>query len=127
MIMDRERPVKDDSQLGEKTKFSKKIEFRSEKRTGSEKKASVEFMPGGINIPYHFKLKDLSSKGLGIIVRKDSKVLDHIKPGDVLDMLYHPDEATANPVAQRTQIKHISEPEPGKHEDHMLVGLMIVK
>ncbi len=119
--------MKDDSQASEEIKSNGKIDFRSEERIKVPKKASVEFMPGKIKIPYHFKLKDFSSKGLGILVRKDSKVLEQIKPGDILDMLYHPDEATANPVAQRTQIKHISEPEPGKHEDHMLVGLMILE
>jgi hypothetical protein len=118
--------VKNDSQPSEEIKSGDKIDSRSEERTECQKKASVEFMPGNIKIPYHFKLKDLSSKGLGIIVRKDSKVLEQIKPGDILDMLYHPDEATATPMAQRTQIRHISEPEPGKHENHMLVGLMIL-
>ncbi len=119
--------MKNDSQPSEEIRSGDKLNFRSEERTEAQKKASVEFMPGNIKIPYHFKLKDLSSKGLGIIVRKDSKVLEQIKPGDILDMLYHPDEATANPVTQRTQIKHISEPEPGKHEDHMLVGLLILE
>lgn len=101
--------------------------FREEERAESLKPGSVEFIPGGNHIPYHFKLKDFSSKGLGILVRKDSKVLQNIKIGDVLNMKYHPEMATVNPKVHQTQIKHISEPEPGKHKGHMLVGLMIME
>ncbi|MBU1344584.1 MAG: hypothetical protein KKE44_09815 [Proteobacteria bacterium] len=110
-----------------KNDSEKKMNLRGEDRKESLKSASVEFIPGDNEIAYHFKLKDFSSKGLGIIVRKDSKVLKCIKSGDILTMKYHPDEATANPVPQLTEIKHISEPEPGKHKDHMLVGLLILE
>ena len=108
-------------------KNNEKTELRFETRTEAPKDASVEFVPGDNEIAYHFKLKDFSSKGFGIIVRKDSKVLKHIKSGDIIDMRFHPDEATANPVPHRIEIKHISEPEPGKHRDHMLVGLLIIE
>jgi hypothetical protein len=100
--------------------------LRGDTREDAGKNASVEFMPGTCKIPYHFKLKDFSSKGFGILVRKDSKVLKHINPGDILDMRYYPEVATADPVPHRTQIKHISEPEPGTHQDHLLVGLLIL-
>ncbi len=104
-----------------------KMDLRSEIREEAQQKASVEFIPGEKKISYHFKLKDFSSKGFGIIVRKDSKVLEHIKTGDVLNMKYHPSEAIANPEAHLTKIQHISEPEPGKHIDHMIVGLLIIE
>lgn len=101
-------------------------DLRVEARIENRKNASVEFTPGENEIAYHFNLKDFSSKGFGIMVRKDSKVLKHLKTGDILDMRYHPDKATANPELHRTQIKHISEPAPGKHQDHMIVGLLIL-
>ncbi|WP_457553193.1 hypothetical protein [Desulfobacula sp.] len=104
-----------------------KMNLRIETRTESPRDASVEFTPGDTKMAYHFKLRDFSSKGLCIMVRKDSKVLKYIKTGDVLSMRYHPDEATANPVSHKTQIKHISEPEFGKQQDHMLVGLLILE
>ena len=104
-----------------------KTELRGEPRSENQNHGSVEFIPGNNEIVYHFKLKDFSSKGFGILVRKDSKVLNHIRIGDVLSMKYHPEKATANPVPHQTEIKHISEPEPGKHKGHMLVGLLIVE
>lgn len=100
------------------------INLRGEDRIEGLENTSVEFIPGNTSIAYHFKLKDFSSKGFGILVRKDSKVLDHIKAGDVLTMKYHPDRARVNPVAHQTQIRHISE--PGKKQDYMLVGLMVL-
>jgi hypothetical protein len=101
--------------------------LRAEVRTEIRKKASVEFIPGKNEMAYHFKLKDFSSTGLGIIVRKDSNVLKHIKIGDILTMKYYPEEAAAHPVFHQTQIKHISEPDPGKQQDHLLVGLFILE
>lgn len=109
------------------SEHKEKMNSRIETRTESRENASVEFIPGNVAMAYQFKLRDFSSKGLCIIVRKDSKVLKHIKTGDILDMRYYPNEATANPVSHRTQIKHISEPDPGKHQDHMLVGLLILE
>ncbi len=106
--------------------MDKSTDKREEKRVISSEHSSVEFIPGGNQIPYHFKLKDFSSKGFGILVRKDSKVLQNIKIDDVISMKYHPEVATVDPKVYQTQIKQISEPEPGKHEDHMLVGLMIM-
>jgi len=103
------------------------MNLRAEVRTESEANASVEFKPGDNVLSYHFKLKDFSSGGFGILVRKDSKVLKHIKQGDVLTMMYHPDRVDSNPIPHNTQIKHISEPEPGKHIDHMVVGLLILE
>ena len=102
-------------------------ESRGELRTEAGDDASVEFIPGNNEVPYQFKLKDFSSEGIGILVRKDSKVLKHIKKGDILTMKYHPKKTPGNPVPRQTQIRHITEPEPGKHEGHMVVGLMVIK
>lgn len=103
-----------------------KINLRKEERIESQENASVEFILGNDKIAYHFRLRDFSSKGFGIMVRKDSKVLNYIKEGDVLEMKYHPEEATRNPASHQTQIKHISKTEPGKQLDHVLIGLLIL-
>ncbi len=104
-----------------------KINLRKEPRSASLHHGSVEFATANQKISYHFNLKDFSAKGFGILVRKDSKVLENLKAGDILKMKYHPEKATVNPMVYQTQIKHISEPEPGKHQGHLLVGLLIVE
>ena len=100
---------------------------RIEPRITGHENASIEFIPGSGKIFYQFKLRDFSSKGFGILVKKDSKVLKLLKTGDILDIKYHPEERTASPVIHKTQIRHISEPEPGTFKDHMLVGLLILE
>ncbi len=109
------------------TSPDEKTNLRTEARSDDLRQGSVEFVPGNNELTYQFKLKDFSSKGFGILVRKDSKVLKRVKTGDILTMKYHPEMATVAPVSHQTQIKHISEPEPGKHQDHMLVGLLIME
>ena len=104
-----------------------KTNLRGETRVENLHGASVEFIPGKAAIAYHFRLKNFSSKGFGIMVRKDSKLLTHIKTGDILNMKYYPDKATANPVSHQTQIIHISEPVLGQHAGHMLVGLLVLE
>ncbi|SDU57302.1 hypothetical protein [Desulfobacula phenolica] len=106
----------------EHNKKNGRVEIRTECRNN----ASVEFIPGKNEMAYHFRIKDFSSNGFGIFVREDSNVLKHIKAGDILMMKYHPEEASVNPISHRTQIIHISAPEPGKHKGHMLVGLLIL-
>ncbi len=103
------------------------VNFRCQTRTKSQENASVEFKPGNDSMVYHFKLKDFSSEGFGILVRKDSNVLKHIKKGDVLSMVYHPENVPATPVAHHTEIKHISEPETGRYHGHLVVGLLILE
>ena len=70
------------------TEEIKWMDLRGEARTESLKDASVEFKPAENELVHHFKLKDFSSEGFGILVRKDSKVLKHIKPGNVFTMIF---------------------------------------
>jgi len=109
------------------TEEIKWMDLRGEVRTENLNNASVEFKPGENELVHHFKLKDFSSEGFGILVRKDSKVLKHIKPGNVLTMRYYSNGAQSNPVTHHTQIKHISEPEPGTYQGHLVVGLLILE
>ena len=54
---------------------------RPESRTLLDRYYSVEFQLQETGNVYQFKLRDMSSKGLGILVGKDSAVLKHLKVG----------------------------------------------
>lgn len=99
---------------------------RAEKRSPAAGNSSVEFTPGISGMPYHFKLRDFSAQGFGILVRKDSKVLDFLKPGDILAMKYYSGQERTAPVPYQAEIKHISSPEEGKFEGHLIVGLLLI-
>lgn len=90
------------------------------------KDASVKFKPANAAIAYQFKLRDYSAKGLGILVKEESKVLKMLNVGDELEMKYYPGEGTSQPVLIKTQINHISPPEQGKHQKHLIIGLYIL-
>ncbi len=100
---------------------------RLAQRLESADNISVEFQPGAATCPYQFKVRDYSSQGIGILVKKDSCVLDMIRVGDILDMKYYQGADRPIPVNVRTRIQHISSPENGRHENHFIVGLNIMK
>ncbi len=58
-------------------------EKRSELRTVLKKFYSVEFQLKGTGNLYQFKLRNISSKGLGILVNEDSAILQHLKVSDI--------------------------------------------
>ena len=99
---------------------------RAKIRNIGGKDASVEFKPANASIAYQFKLRDYSSKGIGILVKEESKVLKLLNVGDELEMKYYPGEGTSIPVFLKTQIHHISPPEQGKHQNHLIIGLYIL-
>ncbi len=102
-------------------------EKRSESRTTLDLYYSVEFFAKGTGYVYQFKLRDMSSKGLCILVNEGSVALNYLKVGETLDMKYSSPDGSGPAESLKTQIKHISEPDPGTYKDHMLVGLLILE
>ncbi len=110
----------DDDQLSENTN-----ERRSEKRSIADQYYSVQFQPKGMPSVYQFKIRDISSKGICILIKDDSKILEHLKVDDVLEMTYYRTDSTMNTQIIQTRIVHISKGEPGHFEGHHLVGLSV--
>lgn len=102
-------------------------DLRSEVRKAASKGASIEFKPAADAMPYHFKLRDISASGLGILANKNSDIFRHISPGDVFHMKYHQGDASLSPEHLRVEIRHISEPASGKPAGHMIIGLYILE
>ena len=111
--------------MQENTTTGNREEKRSELRKVLDRYYSVEFKlkeTGGL---YHFKLRDLSSKSLGILVNEDSAVLDHLAVNDILKMKYYPPEASSSAEFLTTKIIHITKKEHGSFKGHFLIGLLI--
>ena len=98
-------------------------ERRGESRTIPDQYHSVQFTKQGLDISYHFKIWNISTKGMCILVRQDSEVLSHLKVGDILDMSYYLQSGKTPVKKSRTEIIHITKAEHGKFEGHYLVGL----
>jgi len=112
----KKNPVNDNSQ-----------ERRYETRTVLDQYYSVEFRLKDIASTYQFKLRDISSKGMGILVNKGSEVLKYLKVGDTLDMKYLPPESAGLSRSLKTQIEHITQKDKDPFKGHFLMGLSIIE
>ena len=101
----------------------KRVDFR----TTLERYYSVEFKLKQTGTLYHFKLRDLSLRGLGILVNEESAVLEHLAVNDILNMKYYPPDASTSAEFLKTKIIHITKKEQGSFKGHFLIGLLIIE
>jgi len=113
--------------MQENTSTGNHEEKRSQLRKVLDRFYSVEFKLKETGSLYHFKLRDLSSNGLGILVNEDSAVLEHLTVNEILKMKYYPPEASRSAEFLKTKIKHITKKEQGSFKGHFLIGLLIIE
>jgi hypothetical protein len=101
-------------------------ERRAEVRTPAERFYSVQFKTTGLASYYQFKLRNTSTKGLCILVKEGSDVLNHINVGDTIEMTYYLTDATGGHENLKTEIKHITKNENGRFQGHFMIGLSIL-
>lgn len=101
---------------------------RSEPRLEEGRFHSVEINLGAPLPIYQFNLRDVSEKGVCILVRENSPILKRIKVDQELDLkFYATDESKANIVKQmKTRIRHITKGTPGHYSGHCLVGVSVL-
>lgn len=112
--------------MSKKRKAGSPVERRSEQRKLTDQYHSVEFRLSGVEAIYQFKIWDMSSKGMCLLVKEESDVLNHLAVGDVLEMRYCPAGQCGNATQMKTEIRHISKDEKGHFKGHLLVGLAIL-
>jgi hypothetical protein len=98
---------------------------RSEPRKIVDEYYSVEFSVSGVELSYQFKIWNMSTRGVCLVVRPDSDLLRHIKVGDTIHMKYYKSDASKPSEFIWTQIKHITKDEAGKFKNHYLIGLSV--
>ena len=103
------------------------VDRRSEERTLVDRFFSVEFSKKGLDDIYQFKIWNISSKGICILVKEDSALMGYLKVGDVLDMKYYPLDESGPIQRSKTEITHITKDSEGRFKGHFLVGLSILK
>ena len=101
-------------------------ERRSETREIAQRYFSVQFTTPGLDSFYQFKLWNISPKGICILVKEDSEVLNHLNVGDTIEMTYFLTDAPGSSEIMQTQIKHIAKNEEGRFQGHFLIGLSIL-
>ena len=113
--------------MKENTNTVEPEEKRSELRKVLDRYYSVEFQLKETGTIYHFKLRDISSNSLGILVNEDSAVLEYLKVNDILKMKYYPPEASSSAEILKTKIIHITKKEGESFKGHFLIGLSIIE
>ena len=101
-------------------------ERRSESRKVPEEYYSVEFSIKGLDYIYQFKLRDISQKGMCIVVKENSAILNFIKVNDIINMKYNTSELPTHTETLKTEIKHITKHDEGRFAGHYLLGLSTV-
>lgn len=99
---------------------------RTDSRTIVGEYYSVEFSISNLDFVYQFKIWDMSINGMCVLVREDSKLLNHVKVGDVLDMKYYSSDIVNAIKLLKTEVKHITKDDQGRFKGHYLVGLSIL-
>jgi len=107
--------------------FTPKREMRTENRVLADNFSSVEFKPSPLSITYQFRLRDISPRGIGILVNAMSKVIETIKVGDILDMNYYSKKEIKLPVSMKTQVKHITKQQEGRYKGNYIMGLFVLE
>jgi hypothetical protein len=100
---------------------------RSEPRRIIDEYYSVEFSVSGGEFSYQFKIWNMSTHGVCLVVRPDSELLKHIKVGDTIHMKYYKSDASKPSEFIWTQIKHITKDEKGRFRNHYLIGLRVAE
>lgn len=103
------------------------MELRKEPRVELEDYHCVEVQTVKTLFLYQFKIWNISSHGMCLLVKSDSDFLKKVGVGDILDVKYYPSDLSWPPDIRKTQIMHITKADQGQFKDHFLVGLMIVK
>ncbi len=106
--------------------FDHYSEQRMEKRTLIDKYYSVQFSLNQKVPIYQFRLKDISSFGLCIVIKKGSPVLEKIHKDEKLDMTFCAADSPTERAQYKTKIVHITPDKSGKYKNHVLMGFAIV-
>jgi hypothetical protein len=106
-------------------KATDRFERRREKRNHALSEPMVELKFPGLPT-YQLKLKEISPRGAGIIVRPDSKLLGLISVGQKLKLrLLSPVSFEMLSGDFGATIEHISELREGAYKGHIVVGVSL--
>jgi len=102
-------------------------EGSAEPRTIIDQFYSVEFSVTGSAFVYQFKIWDISPKGICVLVKEDSGLLNRLKVGDRLNLKYYTTDSSRPIEYLETEIRDIARDEKGRFRGLYLVGLSILE
>lgn len=103
------------------------IEKRTEARTIVNDYYSVDLSVENESFLYQFKIWDVSSKGMCILIKEGSAATQYLNVGDEVNMKYYKADSTSPGRYLRTRISHITKHEEGQFKGHHVVGIEILE
>ena len=85
---------------------------------------SVEFSIQGVELAYQFKIWNISSTPMCVLVKEDSAILPNLKEGDTMDLKFYSTGTGCSTASLKTTIRHITK-DQGRFRGHYLVALEI--
>ena len=76
---------------------------------------------------YQFKIWNMISMPMCILVKENSDVLPQLRVGDTMDMKYYPSDSHNPTNHLRTEIRHISKRDRGRFRGHYFVELGLLE
>jgi len=112
--------------LGERVREDISMQRRFEPGGIIDQYYSVEFSVKNTIFLYQFRIRNISPKGICVLVREDSDLLNHIKVGDIFDLKYYKTDSSQF-ARLKTEIRHITKDDIGRFSGLYLVGLSILE
>ncbi len=100
---------------------------RSERASITDQYYSLEFSIKKSVFVYQFKIWDISPKGICVLVKEDSGLLNQLKVGDILDLKYYRTDPLKSAEYLKTEITYITKDDTGRFKGVYLVGLSILE
>ena len=98
----------------------------AESRIPPDQYYSVEFSLPGHTLPYRFKIWYMGRESMCLLVKAQSKIIESIKVGDVLNMKYYSADALNGTRDIETEIQQIIKEDNGRFKGHFLIGLALL-
>lgn len=88
---------------------------------------SAEFLIDGLELPYQFRIQDVSAPCLYVLVKENSDIVSRLKVGETLNVKYYSASSSPTKGYQKTAVRHITKNDRGRLKGHYLVGLEILE
>ena len=101
-------------------------ETRSEPKKQVDQYHRIEFSINGL-VPYLFKIWNIASTSMTVLVKEGSDILPRLKAGDTLHVKCYSTDSVHHPEYLETAIRHITRNDQGRFKGHYLVDLEILE
>ena len=92
----------------------------------TERYYSAEFSVSGLDFPYQFRIWNIPSRPMCVLLKEGSDVLPRLKVGDTLNVKYYSNDRDNRFEYFETEIRDITKSDQGRFKGHYLVGLEII-